>query len=80
VSGETHIDSLVSTKDQQFIQIKHTPGESRRKPVERMYPLVAEGIANGLFLPNRASTLCSVCPYARQCEAEYGGTVGGTVE
>jgi hypothetical protein len=38
-----------------------------------MYPLVAEGIVNGLFIPNRASTLCSYCPYTRQCEAEYGG-------
>jgi hypothetical protein len=75
VSGETRIDSLVSTKDPQLIQIEHTPGESRRELVERMHPLVAEGIENGLFLPNRASTLCSWCPYARACEAEYGGTV-----
>jgi hypothetical protein len=75
VSGETHIDSLVPTKDPRFIQIKHTPGESRRKLVERMHPLVAEGISNGLFLPNRASRLCSWCPYRRECEQEYGGTV-----
>ena len=75
VSGETHIDSLVPTKDPQFIQIKHTHGESGKKLVETMYPLVAEGIENGLFLPNRASTLCSYCPYRRACEAEYGGTV-----
>jgi hypothetical protein len=57
------------------VQIEHTPGESGRKLVERMYPLVAEGIANGLFLPNRASTLCSWCPYVPQCEAEYGGVI-----
>jgi RecB family exonuclease len=75
VSGETRIDSLVSTKDPQLIQIEHTPGKSGRKLVERMYPLVAEGIANGLFIPNRASTLCGYCPYARECEAEYGGDI-----
>jgi RecB family exonuclease len=75
VSGETRIDSLVSTKDPQLVQIEHTPGESGRKLVESMYPLVAEGIANGLFLPNRASTLCSYCPYRSECEAEYGGAI-----
>jgi RecB family exonuclease len=75
VSGETRIDSLVSTKDPQLIQIEHTPGASGRKLVERMYPLVAEGIANGLFIPNRAGTLCGYCPYARECETEYGGVI-----
>jgi RecB family exonuclease len=75
VSGETRIDSLVSTKDPQLVQIEHTPGKSGRKLVERMYPLVAEGIANGLFIPNRASTLCGYCPYARECEWEYGGAI-----
>jgi hypothetical protein len=44
------------------VQIEHTPGKSGRRLVERMYPLVAEGIANGLFIPNRASTLCGYCP------------------
>jgi CRISPR/Cas system-associated exonuclease Cas4 (RecB family) len=75
VSGETRIDSLVSTKDPQLVQIEHTPGKSGRRLVERMYPLVAEGIANGLFIPNRASTLCSYCPYRSECEAEYGGAI-----
>jgi hypothetical protein len=75
VSGETRIDSLVATKDPQLVQIDNTPGESGLRLVERMYPLVAEGISNGLFLPNRASTLCGCCPYARECEAEYGGVI-----
>jgi RecB family exonuclease len=75
VSGETRIDSLVSTKDPQLVQIEHTPGKSGRRLVERMYPLVAEGISNGLFIPNRANTLCGYCPYARECEAEYGGAI-----
>jgi hypothetical protein len=75
VSGQTRIDSLVATKDPQLVQIDHTPGESGRKLVERMYPLVAEGIANGLFIPKPASTLCSCCPYACEWEAEYGGAI-----
>ena len=75
VTGETRIDSLVATKDPQLVQIDHTPGESGRKLVERMYPLVAEGISSGLFLPNRASTLCGYCAYRNQCEQEYGGIV-----
>jgi hypothetical protein len=64
VSGETRIDSLVSTKDPQLIQIEHTPGESRRKLVERIYPLVAEGISNGLFLPPREHALFLVPVHA----------------
>ena len=47
------------------VQIEHTPGESGRRLIERMYPLVAEGLANGLFMPNRAGTLCGYCLYAR---------------
>jgi hypothetical protein len=74
VTGETRIDSLVSIEDPQLVQIEHTPGESGRKLVERMYPLVAEGIANGLFIPNRASTLCSYCQYKTECGQEYGGS------
>jgi RecB family exonuclease len=34
VSGETRIDSLVSTKEPQLVQIEHTPGESGRRLVE----------------------------------------------
>jgi hypothetical protein len=40
-----------------------------------MYPLVAEGIANGLFVPNRASTLCSWFPYKQECAEEFGGAI-----
>jgi RecB family exonuclease len=74
-SGATRIDSLVATKDPQLVQIAHAPGESGRKLVEQIYPLVAEGIDNGLFIPNRASTLCSYCPYKAECADEFGGLV-----
>jgi len=42
----------VSTKDPQLVEIGHTPGESGKRLIERLYPMVAEGIAGGLFQPN----------------------------
>jgi RecB family exonuclease len=73
-SGETRIDSLVATKDPQLVQIEHVPGVGGERLVRTMYPLAAEGIATGLFLPNRASMLCDYCAYREQCESEYGRT------
>jgi CRISPR/Cas system-associated exonuclease Cas4 (RecB family) len=78
-SGETRIDTLVSTKETQLIQIEHTPGDAGKRLVERVYPLVAEGIAGGLYLPNRSSSVCSrrYCAFADACEREFGGSVAG---
>jgi RecB family exonuclease len=77
-SGETRIDTLVGTKEPQLVQIGHTPGEAGRRLVERVYPLVAEGIASGLYLPNRNSNVCNrrYCAFADACEREFGGAVG----
>jgi hypothetical protein len=68
-SGETRVDTLVGTKDPQLLQINHTPGEAGRRLAERIYPLVAEGIAGGLYLPNRGSSVCSrrYCAFAEAC-------------
>jgi hypothetical protein len=76
-SGETRIDTLVSTRDSQLIQIDHIPGSGGKRLAERIYPLVAEGIAGGLYLPNRGSSMCSrrYCPFADACEREFGGSV-----
>jgi hypothetical protein len=41
------------------VRLEHMPGEAGRRLVEKVFPTVAEGIAGGLFLPNRASTFCS---------------------
>jgi hypothetical protein len=58
------------------VQIGHAPGEAGRRLVERVYPLVAEGIAGGLYLPNRNSNVCNrrlrVCRCVRR---EFGGCV-----
>jgi hypothetical protein len=59
------------------VQIGHTPGEAGRRQVERVYQLVAEGIASGLYLPNRNSNGCGrrYCAFADACEREFGGCV-----
>jgi putative RecB family exonuclease len=76
-SGETRIHTLVGTKEPQLVQIEHTPGEAGRRLVERLYPLVAEGISDGLYVPNRNASLCSrrYCAFADACEREFGGCV-----
>jgi putative RecB family exonuclease len=76
-SGEARLDSLVATKEPQLVQIEHTPDEAGGRLVERVYPLVAEGIAGGLYLPNRSSSVCSrrYCSFADACEREFGGSV-----
>jgi hypothetical protein len=76
-SGETRVDTLVSTKDPQLVQLEHSPGEAGKRLVERLYPMAAEGMRAGLYTPNRASTLCSrrYCRYASLCESEFGGSV-----
>src|SRR5262245_10161371 len=76
-TGSARIDTLVSTKDPQLVQIEHTPGAAGRRLVERLYPLVAEGIRGRLYTPNRNSALCSRrdCNCADACEREFGGSV-----
>jgi hypothetical protein len=55
----------------------HQCGEPGQRLVEQIYPLVAEGIAGGLHLPNRGSSVCSrrYCAFAEAYEREFGGTV-----
>jgi hypothetical protein len=76
-AGQGRLDTLVATKEPQLVRIDHTPGQAGRRLVERVYPLVAEGIAGGLYLPNRSSSACSrrYCSFADACERESGGTV-----
>ncbi len=49
---------------------------------EKLYPLVAEAMREGIYLPNRSSNLCSYkhCAFAATCEAEFGGRVKGNDE
>lgn len=74
-NGQAEIHSLVSTKEPQLIQIEQTPGAHGRRFVERIYPMIVDAINGGLFMPNRASTFCSKCPYKSECVAEFGGSL-----
>ncbi len=49
---------------------------------ERLVSIAAEGMASGLYWPNRQSLYCSRrgCSFWRECESEYGGTVPGEAE
>jgi hypothetical protein len=75
VSGEARIDSLVSTKDPQLVQIEHTPGESGRadssRTCTRWWPRAPLTVCSS----RTAQGLCGYCPYARECETEYGGAI-----
>ena len=74
-NGRGRIDSLVSTKEPQLVQIASAPGESGRRLVRHLYPMVVDAINGGLYMPNRASTWCAKCPYTEQCMDEYGGQI-----
>ena len=74
-NGRARIDSLVSTKEPQLVQIEHAPGARGHYMVERIYPMIVDAIIGGLFMPNRASTFCSTCPYKTECAEEFGGHV-----
>lgn len=74
-NGQAQIHSLVSTKEPQLIQLEQEPGFKGQQLVERIYPMVVDAINGGLFMPNRASTLCAKCPYKSECADEFGGLV-----
>jgi hypothetical protein len=76
-TGEARLDTLVKTKVVQLVRQAYTVGEQDIRAVEVMYPLVQDGIASGLYFPNRQSLTCSQrnCSFWRQCEHEFGGSV-----
>jgi hypothetical protein len=44
---------------------------------QNLYPMVQEGMRNGLYFPNRQTFLCSRrhCAFWQKCEREFGGSV-----
>ena len=76
-SGQCRLDTLTKTKAVQLIQLDYTVGPEERRYAEMIYPAVQDGMKSGLYLPHRASTLCSrrYCGYWRECEREFGGRV-----
>ena len=76
-SGQCRLDALTKTKAVQLIQLDYTVGPDERRYAEMIYPAAQDGMKSGLYLPHRASTLCSrrYCGYWRECEREFGGRV-----
>lgn len=76
-TGRARLDTLTKTKTVALHeqQLEITAGD--RKQAERLYSIAREQMQTGLFLPNRASHLCSrkYCAYWERCESEYGGYV-----
>ena len=78
VSGEARVDTLVKTKTPQLVETPYTVKGCDLVEIERMYPMVQRAIRAGMFMPNRAGTMCSrkYCSFWRACQDEYGGEVG----
>ena len=76
-SGKAAVHTLVRTKTPQLVEQNHQVTDADRRHVEIIYPLVQEGMRNGLYTPNRGSMFCSrtSCAYWQACEKEFGGTV-----
>ena len=76
------MDTPVATKSAQVITQEYTVSPADLKMTEKLYPLVREAMREGIYLPNRASNLCSYkhCAFAGFCEAEFGGRVKGAEE
>jgi hypothetical protein len=76
-TGAACIDTLVKTKEPQLIQISHRIDDAEIRQTHVMYPLVQDAMRGGLYVPNRASNLCSRkhCAFWRACEREFGGQV-----
>jgi RecB family exonuclease len=72
-----YVDTLVKTKQPQLVQISHRVDDREIRQTQVMYPLVQDAMRGGLYVPNRASNLCSRkhCAFWRACAAEFGGQV-----
>ncbi len=75
--GKVRLDTLVATKTPQLVTIEHTVSVQDQLMTQHLYPLVREGMREGLYFPNRGSNLCSrkYCNFADACEREFGGCV-----
>ena len=71
------VDTLVKTKEPQLLSHEHLVDGCAIDSTRRMYPLVQAAMRNEIYVPNRASSLCSRknCSFWRACTAEFGGRV-----
>jgi hypothetical protein len=77
--GTCRLDTVTKTKDVQLVQQSCMVGAEERRYAETIYPMVQEGMRDGIYTPRRGSPLCSrrYCGYWRECEREYGGRIPG---
>ena len=79
-SGAAELHTIVKLqKDIKIVPQSFVVTEADRRSVETLYPLAQEGMASGLYTPNRNNYLCSrkYCPYWKQCIQDFGGDVPG---
>src|ERR1035441_7428587 len=71
------LDTLTKTHAPGYYSHSLTVDDDAARYAESIYPMVAEAIGDGLYLPRRSSNLCSRrhCAYWQTCEAEFGGSV-----
>jgi RecB family exonuclease len=71
------IDTLTKTKTAGFHQNTVQISPQMTRYAETMYTQIGAEMQEGRILPNRGSMLCSHkhCPFASECESEYGGEV-----
>jgi CRISPR/Cas system-associated exonuclease Cas4 (RecB family) len=79
-ANESHtvrLDYLTKTKTPAYVQLKTGLGEEDYRYAENIYPMVAEAMDAGIYLPHRSGNLCSRqhCAHWQTCEAQHGGTV-----
>ncbi len=72
-SGSCRLDTVTKTKTVQVIQQTYDVGTEERHFAETLYPMVEDSIRDGVYPPNRGSSLCSrrYCGYWRECEREF---------
>ena len=73
------LDTVTKTQDVQLVQQSCTIGAEERRYAETIYPMVQEGMRDGIYPPRRGCPLClrRYCGYWRECEREYGGRIPG---
>jgi len=76
-NGKARLDTVVATKTPQLVTIEYEVSVKDQLLTQSLYPLVREGMREGLYFPNRGSNLCSrkYCNFADACCKEYGGTI-----
>ena len=74
-SGQSRLDTLVATKTPQLVTIEHRINEADLALTRKLYPLVREGMREGLYYPNRTGDCAagSTATSRRRAAGNSGG-------